>query len=327
MAETAVTLGWWGRRRRAVARGLRIVFSWPDRRLRALLRPLQNWCARHTLGLTITLLLTAFLVVFFWERVVVSIYPGQVGVLWRRFNGTLIDRVYGEGLHLVSPINIMYIYNTRWQVLRRSVVALTRDGLEITADLGLLYRVIPRLAAELHQAVGPNYLEALIIPNLDAAARNILGQIAVDYLYVRREQDVEVDLFERSLLERAREDVGGKYVEVQDLSVLRLTLPSRIQEAIQRKREEEQLALLYTFRLDREEKEAERKRIEARGIRDFQDTITGGLSDRYLTFKGIEATLELAKSSNTKVIVFGDKSGLPLLLGNVPIGPGEAAPP
>lgn len=292
-----------------------------------MLRPLRNWCSRHALGLTITLLITAFLVVFFWHHVVISIYPGQVGVLWRRFSGTVIDRVYKEGLQVVSPLDIMYIYNTRWQVLRRSVVALTRDGLEITADLGLLYRVSPNLAAELHQAVGPGYLESLIIPNLDAAARNILGQIAVEYLYVRREQNVEADLFERNLLERAKQDAGGKYIEVHDISVLRLTLPSRIQEAIQRKREEEQLALLYEFRVEREEKEAERKRIEARGIRDFQDTITGGLSDKYLTFKGIEATLELAKSSNTKVIVFGDKSGLPLLLGNVPIGPGEPPRP
>jgi regulator of protease activity HflC (stomatin/prohibitin superfamily) len=104
-------------------------------------------------------------------------------------------------------------------------------------------------------------------------------------------------------------------------------LPPRIQEAIQQKREEEQIALLYNFRLDREEKEAERKRIEARGIRDFQDIITGGLSDKYLLFKGIEATAELAKSPNAKVIVFGDKSGLPLLLGNVPFGPGEPPRP
>jgi regulator of protease activity HflC (stomatin/prohibitin superfamily) len=307
-----------------MARGWRAVLSWPGRAWRAIFYPIRDWGSRHALGLTITLLITAFLVVFFWDRVVVSIYPGQVGVLWRRFGGTRTDRVYGEGLQLVSPLNIMYIYNVRWQVLRRQVTALTRDGLEITSELGLLYRVTPARAAELHQEVGPNYLEALVIPTLDAAARNILGQIAVEYLYVRREQDVYHDLFERSMIERARQDVGGmKYMEIADLSVLRLILPIRIQEAIQRKRTEEQLVLLDEFRVEREEKEAERKRIEARGIRDFQDTITGGMSDQYLTFKGIEATLELAKSLNTKIIVFGDKSGLPLLLGNVPGGPGE----
>jgi regulator of protease activity HflC (stomatin/prohibitin superfamily) len=221
----------------------------------------------------------------------------------------------------------MYIYDVRWRVLRRTVTALTRDGLEVTADLGLLYRVIPELAAELHQSVGPTYLESLIIPTLDAATRNILSQIDVEHVYVRKEQHVHEDTFETELTERAKAEVGWKYIAVQELSILRLVLPPRIQEAIQQKREEEQIALLYNFRLDREEKEAERKRIEARGIRDFQDIITGGLSDKYLLFKGIEATAELAKSPNAKVIVFGDKSGLPLLLGNVPFGPGEPPRP
>ena len=307
----------------AIARGWRAVVSWLGRCWRAILYPIRNWYLRHSLGLTLTFLIIAFLAVFFWDRVVISIYPGQVGVLWRRFNGTRTDRVYGEGLHLISPLNIMYIYNVRWQILRRPVAALTKDGLEITTELGLLYRVLPDQAAQLHQEVGPDYLQALIIPVLDAAARNIIGQIPVEDIYVQREQDVGLDIVERRLLERAKNDVERKYIGVDDLSVLRLLLPTRIQDAIQRKREEQQLVLRDEFRLQREEREAERKRIEARGIRDFQDIITGGLSEQYLTFKGIEATLELAKSPNTKVIVFGDKSGLPLLLGNVPTGPGE----
>jgi hypothetical protein len=109
--------------------------------------------------------------------------------------------------------------------------------------------------------------------------------------------------------------------------VLRLILPQRIQAAIQMKREEEQLALTYSFRLEREQKEAERKRIEAQGIRDFQDIITGGLTTNYLTFKAIDATLELAKSSNAKVVVFGNRVGLPLLLGNVPSELGDLSQP
>ena len=307
------------------------MFSWLARQMRAMLRFLGGWFSRHALGVTITLLIVAFVFVFFWERMVISIYPGEVGVLWRRLSGTVIDKVYGEGLHLVLPINIMYHYNVRWQVLRRTVMGLTRDGLELTTDVGLLYRVRSDLAAELHQSVGEGYLEALIIPTLDAAIRNALGRLDVEKLYVLREEDVyrtdagRVDLFERDLIEHAKEDVGRKYIEVDDVSVLRLVLPTRIQEAIQRKREEEQLALLYDFTLQRERKESERKRIEAQGVRDFQDT-TGGPTDNYLTFKSIEALLELAKSSNAKIIVFGGKGGLPLLLGTGPFAPDAQLP-
>jgi prohibitin 1 len=293
--------------------------------------------ARHVLSLTITLLIVLFLVLFFWDRLVVSIYPGHVGVLWRRFGGTVVNKVYAEGTHVLFPLDIMYIYDVRWQVLRSSVTALTRDGLEITADLGLLYRVHPNLAAELHRDVGEGYREALLLPTLDSAARNILGTLDDEKLYVQREKDVYTDerqkahdLFEESLLERAKIEVGRKYIDVDDISVLRLVLPERIETAIQKKREQEEVALMYDFRLQQERKEAERKRIEAGGIRDFQNIVDQRLTANFLIFKGIEATLDLAKSPNAKVLVFGDKgggTGLPLLLGPGPLGLGEQAQP
>ena len=294
------------------------MLSWLLRQIRRYLQTFRLWLSRHALGLSITVLVAAFLVVFLWQRIFISIHSGHVGVLWRRFGGTVTARVYGEGLHIISPLDIMYPYSVRWHVLRRQVAALAQDGLEIGMDLGLLYRVDRLLAAELHQDVGPAYVESLIVPTLDAAARNMLGRLHVERIYVNREQDVNVDVFERNLIEQAKQEVGWKFIEVHDISVLRLILPERIQNAIQQKREEEQFALLYDFRLAREQKEAERKRIEAQGIRDFQDTISGGLTDRYLTFKGIEASLELARSPNAKIIVFGDEKGLPLVLGNVP---------
>src|SRR5262249_31106108 len=148
---------------------------------------------------------------FFWDRLVVSIYPGHAGVLWRRFGGTVIHKVYGEGTHVLFPLNIMYIYDVRWHVLRRSVTTLTRDGLEITVDLGLLYRVRRDLAGELHRDVGMEYVESLILPTLDSSARNIIGSLDVEKLYVEREKDVYTDarqkahdIVEGSLVERAK---------------------------------------------------------------------------------------------------------------------------
>jgi regulator of protease activity HflC (stomatin/prohibitin superfamily) len=302
------------------------LFSWLIR--------LTDWFARHTLSLTITLLIVLFLVLFFWDRLVVSIYPGHVGVLWRRFGGTVINKVYGEGTHLVLPLNIMYIYDVRWQLFRRSVTALTRDGLEVTIDLGLRYRVRSNSAPVLHKEAGPRYRETLLVTTLDSAARNVLGVLDAENLYVQRDPNVFLDerqnahdVIESNLLERAQVEIGRRYLDVDDLDVLRLALPAVIQEAIQKKREEEQFALRYEFRLAQERQEAERKRIEAAGIRDFQNIISQGLTPGFLTFRGIEATLELAKSPNAKVLVYGDKTGLPLLLGTPSFGLGDQAQP
>jgi regulator of protease activity HflC (stomatin/prohibitin superfamily) len=287
---------------------------------------LREWFTRHAFGITVTLLTVLFLAVFFWERLLVSIYPGQVGVLWRRFGGTVVDRVYTEGLHFVFPLNIMYIYDVRSQLYRRSVVGLTRDGLEMTAVVTVLHRVRAPMAAELHQQVGEDYVERLIRPTLESAARTLLGRLDVEELYVQRATAVfetevgQADVFESALFERAKAEVGRQYIEVQDANVERFILPERIQMAIQRKREAEQVALEYDFVVARERKESVRKGIEAEGIRDFQATITGGLTPEYLTFKRIETILELAKSPNAKVIVFGERGELPLLLGTGSMG-------
>jgi regulator of protease activity HflC (stomatin/prohibitin superfamily) len=296
------------------------------RRLRAALHMLREWCSRHAFSITVTLLIVVFVALFFWERIFVSIYPGQVGVLWRRFGGTVVDKVYTEGLHLVFPLNIMYIYDVRWQVLSLPVVGLTRDGLEMTAEVTALYRVRAPLAGELHQQVGEAYVERLVQPPLESAIRNLLGRLDVEQLYVDRDETLHqteagrVDIFERDLIEHSKAEVGYRYVEVRDTNVKRLILPERIQAAIQQKRQTEQVALEHDYWVARERKEADRKRIEAEGIRDFQATITGGLTPGYLTFKRIEAILELAKSSNGKVIVFGNNADLPLLLGTGSLG-------
>ena len=187
-----------------------------------------------------TVLIVAFLALFFWERILVSIYPGHVGVLWRRFSGTVTGRVYGEGLHFVLPFNIMYIYDVRWHIVRRSLTALTQDGLDMTVDLAVLFRVNPPLAAELHQRVGMDYVDSLITPTMASVVRNTLGRLNAETLYVDRPEVVYptvagvVDLFERDLIERVKEEVqiGWKYIEVADVDVERLIMPERVQAAI-----------------------------------------------------------------------------------------------
>jgi regulator of protease activity HflC (stomatin/prohibitin superfamily) len=182
------------------------LLSWIARRIQAALDMLREWSSRHAFGITMTLLIIAFLALFFWERILASIYPGHVGGLWRRFSGTVTDRVYGEGLHFVLPVNIMYSYDVRWHIVRRSLTALTQDGLDMTVDQSVLYRVNPALAAELHQRVGMDYVESLITPTMASVVRNTLGRLNAETLYVDRVETVYptvagvVDLFERDLI-------------------------------------------------------------------------------------------------------------------------------
>jgi regulator of protease activity HflC (stomatin/prohibitin superfamily) len=308
------------------------LFSRLGQWIRTALHRVRAWGARHAFGITVTFLLVAFLTLFFWDRIVISIYPGQVGVLWRRFSGTVTGRVYGEGLHLVMPFNIMYIYDVRWQLFPVSLVGLSRDGLEITAEVTALYRVRAPMAGELHQNVGEDYLARLVRPPLESSIRNLLGRLDVEHIYVDRADTLQqtavgaVDVFERDLIKHTMEEVGYRYVEVKDTNVLRLILPERVQAAIQRKRDTEQLALEHDYWVERERKEAVRKRIEAEGIRDFQAALPEGLTPEYLAFKRIEAILELAKSPNGKVVLFGDKLELPLQLGPVQPGQGGELP-
>ena len=304
------------------------MLSWIARRIQAALDMLREWSSRHAFGITITLLIVAFFAIFFWERIFVSIYAGHVGVLWRRFGGTVVDRVYGEGLHLVLPFNIMYVYDVRWTVVRRSIIALTQDGLDMTVTLSILYRVNPPLAGELHQRVGMGYVDSLITPTMASIVRNTLGRLNAEALYVDRPEVVYptvagvVDFFERDLIERLKEEVqiGWHFIEVADVNVERLVMPETVQAAIQRRREEQQRVFEYDYLIEIARKEAERKQIEAGGIEAFQATITGGLTPGFLTLKRIEAILELARSPNAKVIVLGDKADLPLLIGTVPLG-------
>jgi prohibitin 2 len=304
------------------------LLSWIARRLQAALNLLREWSSRHGFAITLTLLIVVFLTVFFWERIFVSIYAGQVGVLWRRFGGTVVEHVYGEGLHLVLPFNIMYIYDVRWNLVRRSITALTQDGLDMTVNVSILYRVNPPLAGQLHQHVGMGYVDSLITPTMASVVRVTLGRLNAEALYVDRPDTVYpttagvVDFFERDLIERVKDEIqiGWKYIEVADVNVERLVLPEIVQVAIQRRREEQQRVFEYDYLVEIARKQAERRQIEAGGIEAFQTTITGGLTPGFLTLRRIEAVLELAKSPNAKIILLGDRADLPLLLGTVPSG-------
>jgi prohibitin 2 len=294
-------------------------------RLRGFAARTWGWIASHDLWVVLAGLTFLLLLAFFWSNIVIAIRPGQAGVLWSRISGTKTDRVYPEGLHLILPWNVMTIYNVRYQTTEHSFLVLSRDGLEIGVDVAVRFKPIDKLVPKLHQQVGPGYIDTIVVPEVNTAVRTVIGRFRPDELYAASFQEIQNDI-----VSLARRRVRNRFVLIDDVLVKTINLPATVSGAIQRKLEQEQMALEMQYRLSRERQEADRKQIEAKGIEEYQTRVNNTLTAQLLQFKSIEAALELAKSSNAKVIVLGGGgTGMPIILSpdGLVNSPGPAATP
>ncbi len=267
-------------------------------------------------------ILLLFLTAFFYNRIFISIDSGHGGVMWRRFlggnqmkydrwyyGGTDLKHVYGEGFHIIPPWDRLTVYDMRIQQVPHSFTALSSDGLPIQVDLSIRYRPVAAELPMLHQNVGVDYVEKIVKPEVQAMVRFVVAQYTPDQIYTS----------EGFLLNIIKQGVLGEILEhhilLDDLLIKRLTLPEPLRLAIEGKLIQQQQVLEYKYRLEKEEKEADRRRIEAAGIRDFQlEVMKGGAFDQYLRYEGISATLKLATSNNAKVVVTGGRDGLPVIM-------------
>ncbi len=262
-------------------------------------------------------LLTVFLAILFYNRIFISIQSGHSGVMWRRFlGGTDLKHVYGEGFHIIPPWDILTIYDRRIQQVPHDFVALSKDGLPIQVELSIRFRPVAAELPMLHQDIGANYVEKVVKPEIQSMVRFVLAQYTPEQIYTS--EGFLLNIIQQGALGQILE----RHILLDDLLIKRLSLPESVRNAIEGKLVQQQLLQEYVYRLDREGKEAERKRIEAAGIRDFEIEVTkGGAFDKYLRYQGIGATVQLATSNNAKVVVVGGGSdGLPLIL-NMPDTP------
>ncbi len=255
-------------------------------------------------------LVTTLVVLVLWQRTVIRIGAGEGGVLYRVFaGGTVTERVYTEGLHLIWPFNEMTIYDTRVQIVHHEFDVLTNRGLPVHLALAVRFRPIFELLGVLHQNVGPDYADKIILPQIESVLRKGLGNHTPEEIYTNK------DYLLNRLIAQAIEEIGQKFVVVDDIIIRSVALPEDVKAAIEDKLVEEQKFLTYTFRLKTEEQEAQRKRIESGGIRDYAKALAEGMNENVLKWKGIEATKELAASENAKIVVIGSgKDGLPIIL-------------
>jgi regulator of protease activity HflC (stomatin/prohibitin superfamily) len=281
----------------------------PPGRFKRIVARVRGWFVNHGFGVSITSLIVLFALIFFWRHIVYTVNTGEAAVSWKRFTGTEIDRVYLEGTHFIWPWNKLHIYDLRVQKIDTEVPVLSTDGLEIKIDVAIRYQPEERTLPQLHQDVGPEYADRIVIPQVVAAVREVFGKYRPEQLYTLRSEDVH-----DQLLSRASKGAREHFLKIDDVIISRIELPESVQTAIQAKLAQEQEALGYEYRLVTEQREAERKKIEATGISEFQKAVTPGITQQYLQWRGIEATLELAKSNNAKLVIVGGKDGLPLIL-------------
>ncbi len=241
----------------------------------------------------------------------VRIHSGQAGVKWKMFGGTDLERVYGEGLHVVPPWDRMYVYSVRIQDRKERLNLLASNGLPVKIEASIRYHPLKDELALLHTQVEPPYFETMVGPIVRSEAREVAGRYTPEQIYSTKREEMQ-----EAIYVAVNKALEGHHIVVEKILIRDVELPKNIQDAIAEKLEEEQKALKMEFVLDRERREAERKEIEANGIAKFQTIVSKGISPMLLTWKGIEATQQLAESPNAKVIVIGSsESGLPLILG------------
>jgi len=272
---------------------------------------LKAFVKRHAPYVILLLFLLGFFIVFFFNRIVISIHPGELGVLWRRLGGgTQIDTVYREGLHLILPINKMYIYNVRRQQFTDTIDVLTVDGLTVRVRFSVRYFLEKDTLPLLHQRVGPDFVNVVVRPEVRSVIRVVFGQFKPEQIYTTQKA------IQQLISTISKTHLEARFVALDDVPIETITLPPRISDAIEAKLAQQQLDEEYEYRLSIANKEADRKRIESEGIRIYNETVKRSLNPDVLAWHGIQATQELAKSPNAKVVVVGTgKNGLPVILG------------
>jgi regulator of protease activity HflC (stomatin/prohibitin superfamily) len=287
-----------------------------------ILRRIRDAYRRHEIATVVAGLIALLVIAFLWPYIVIVVPAGSAGVLFSGITGTRQFVLAGEGLHITLPWQKIAIYELRYQTIDTEVTILTKDGLEVAINVTTRYRPIYRQLMTLHQEVGPQYPATIVSPEVGTAVRVIAGEFEPEEFY-----NVGIASLQARVIAVARERMRTRFVEVDDVFIRSIVMPRTVAVAIQHKIEQEQQALTMTHRIEFEKQEAFRKQVEAEGIRAFQAIISNGLTNQYLRYKGIEATLELAQSPNSKIIVIdGGPNGLPLVLNAESLAPGGAQP-
>jgi regulator of protease activity HflC (stomatin/prohibitin superfamily) len=338
-------------------------FPWSVDDAPAPVRKRRRWWRfvfRHLSGIVLSFLIVSFLALVLLPHMVLTVPSGQVGVLWKRFNGlgiqcwclvgrgTVLDprELRQEGLHIIWPWDKIYTYDLRLQSTQETYNAISKDGVGLKTTINMRLQLKNDSVAVLHKYVGPDYIASVLRPEIGSRARQVIAERSAEEVYLMRSQiEVEIksaamatlgadlnrliqpDASEQLEPDQYREMLRNS-IKLFDILVLSIELPDSVVAAINRKTEQFYQIQEYQYRIDKEVKESQRKQIEANGIAAFQKTVSEGISESYLRWRGIEATLRLAESNNAKIVIIGSgKEGMPVILGNMDTPASKPADP
>lgn len=257
--------------------------------------------------------LVLMVLVIFSSATFLTIDAGERGVLFRRFAGG-IDKsmTYTPGFHVLAPWNTMYVYDVREKQIEEQIDALSNNGLNIALDVTVRVNPVYDKIGVLHEKFGKDYANTLVRPEVRSAVREAIGKFTPEELYSTKRDEVQTLI--QTELEKS---LGVNNIDLKATLIRDIQLPDKVRGAIENKLEAEQSALKYEFIIAKERQEAERRIIEAEAKARANEILNASLSSNILRDKGIEATMELANSPNSKIIIVGGEGsgGLPLILG------------
>ena len=234
---------------------------------------------------------------------------GHTGVI--DFLGNVSDNTLKPGVNLVNPIAKVEKMSIKTQEMKELMAVPSKEGLSVELEISLLFKLNSEMANKIYKTVGPNYAEIILQPQFRSVVRGVTARYEAKALYTASREKLAGEI-----LEELGKLVGPRGIIVEQAPLRQIKLPARLTQSIEEKLQAEQESQRMAFILQKEEQEAERKLIEAKGISDYNNVVNASLTERILKQKGIDATLKLAGSPNTKVVIIGSgKDGLPLILG------------
>lgn len=271
---------------------------------------LGAWFDERRGSITGWALAISIILLLLWPHAVIMIPPGHVGVLYKRFfGGTMLDTVYPEGTHFVFPWDRLYIFDARLSEEMHTFSVLTKHGLALEMDVSVIYHPEPSKTPTLLTTVGLDYREKLVIPTLRAAVRSISSQYDKSDFYSETSRSIQ-DVMHVTMMEA----LGRNPIIVDNLFIRAVRLPPKVEAAINEKFVAEQEVLRQTYKVQEAAERYKARYIDAQAVRMTQETVNANMNEQFLLWQGIEATRELARSPNSKVVVIGGKDGLPLIL-------------
>lgn len=263
--------------------------------------------------LLIVLGIFAVILILSGSSMFITLQPGERGVIFRKFSGGLDkENVFQPGFHVIAPWNSMNVYVVREQKSEETMDVLDKNGLSVNIDVSVRFNPTYDRIGYLHEIFGKDYIQQLVIPEVRSSVRQVAGRYAAEEIYSTKRKEVEDAIITETSL-----TLKNNNIQMKALLIRSINLPAKIKAAIESKLQQEQEALAYQFKLDKEKSEAERKRIAADGEAVANRIINSSLTTALLKMRGIEATIKLSESPNSKVVIIGSgKDGMPLILGN-----------